>query len=113
MSEVIAWTTIFPYIYAMIQSFSTEHDTNTAIYAGRMVSVFTLGEFLMAPQWAKISNRVGRKSTLLIGSVGTIFSALVFGFSSSLPMAIGARVCAGILYPNLGVLQTFVGEINK
>lgn len=95
----------------MVQSFSQEDDKNTAIYAGVMVSVFTFGEFLMAPQWAKISDRIGRKPTLLIGSMGAIFSALIFGFSSSLPMAIGARVCAGILNPNLGVLQTFVGEL--
>lgn len=95
----------------MVQSFSKEHDKNTAIYAGVMVSVFTFGEFLMAPQWARISDRIGRKPTLLVGSFGAIFSALVFGLSSNLPMAIAARVCAGILNPNLGVLQTFVGEL--
>jgi MFS family permease len=76
-----------------------------------MVSGFTFGEFVMAPQWAKISDRIGRKPTLLLGSMGAVFSALVFGISNSLPMAIVARTCAGLLNPNLGVVQTFTGEL--
>lgn len=65
----------------------------------------------MAPQWARISDRIGRKPTLLIGSAGAMISTLLFGFSNSLPMAIAARTCAGLLNPNLGVLRTFVGEL--
>lgn len=76
-----------------------------------MVSVFTFGEFIMAPQWARLSDKIGRKPTLLIGSVGAMFSAIFFGFSISLPWAIVARTFAGLLNPNLGVVQTFVGEL--
>lgn len=65
----------------------------------------------MAPQWAKISDRIGRKPTILIGSMGAVFLTLLFGFSTSIPMAIAARTCAGLLNPNLGVVQTFVGEL--
>jgi MFS family permease len=98
----------------MIQSLSPpseSNDQNAAVFAGVMISVFTFGEFLMAPQWAKISDRIGRKPTLLIGSVGAMISAALFGFSHSLPMAIAARTCAGLLNPNLGVVRTFVGEL--
>ena len=113
LSEAIAWTSIFPYIYAMVQSFSSPEsgDQNAAVFAGIMVSVFTFGEFLMTPQWAKISDLIGRKYTLLVGSIGAILSAILFGFSRSLPMAIASRTCAGLLNPNLGVVQTYVGEL--
>lgn len=71
----------------MVESFSAEPEpaetttteSNTATYAVIMVSVFTFGEFIMAPQWARISDRIGRKPTLLIGSVGAMISALAFG----------------------------------
>ncbi|KFY08032.1 hypothetical protein V492_06590 [Pseudogymnoascus sp. VKM F-4246] len=113
LSEGVAFTSIFPYIYSMVKSLSgpDSADHNIAIYAGAMVSVFTFGEFVGAPLWAKISDRIGRKPTMLIGSMGAVFSALLFGFSTSLPMAIAARLCAGLLNPNLGVVQTFVGEL--
>ncbi|KAH8761399.1 MFS multidrug transporter [Hyaloscypha finlandica] len=114
-SEAIAWTTIFPYIYSMVGSFSSSSSPsssdNTPIYAGLMVSVFTFGEFIMAPQWARISDKIGRKSTLLIGTLGAVFSAVLFGLSRSLAWAIVARTCAGLLNPNLGVVGTFVGEL--
>jgi MFS family permease len=67
----------------------------------------------MAPQWARISDQIGRKPALLIGSVGAIVSVTLFGFSSSLPMAIAARTCAGLLNPNLGVVRTVVGELVR
>lgn len=54
---------------------------------------------------------MGRKPTVLIGSMGAVVSALLFGFSTSLPMVIAARLCAGLLNPNLGIVQTFVGEL--
>lgn len=74
-----------------------------------MLGCFPLSEGV--PQWAKISDRIGRKPTILVGSMGAVFSALLFGFSTSLPMAIVARTFAGLLNPNLGVVQTFVGEL--
>ena len=98
----------------MVQSLSPpseQNEQNTAEFAGIMISVFTFREFLMAPQWARISDRIGRKPTLLIGSVGAMISATLFGFSNSLPMAIAARACSGLLNPNLGVVRTFVGEL--
>lgn len=114
LSENIAWSSLFPYIYTVVQSTSpsTDHEGhNTAFYAALLVSAFTFGEFLMAHQWAKGSDRVGRKPTLLIGSVGAMFSAAAFGLSISSPMAIAARICTGMLNPNLGVLKTYVGEL--
>jgi MFS family permease len=97
----------------MVKSLSGPESSkdNIAIYAGLMVSVFTFGEFVGAPLWAKVSDRIGRKSTMLIGSIGAVFSALLFGFSTSIPMAIAARTCTGLLNPNLGVVQTFVREL--
>lgn len=121
LSEAIAWTSIFPYIYAMVESFSPSDsdsttltaDFNTATYAAIMVSVFTFGEFIMAPKWASISDRIGRKPTLLIGSVGAMISAVIFGFSNSLPMATAARTLAGLANPNMGVVRTYVGELVR
>lgn len=97
----------------MVKSLSGPESSkdNIAIYAGIMVSVFTFGEFVGAPLWAKVSDRIGRKPTILIGSMGAVFSALLFGFSTSIPMAIAARTCGGLLNPNLGVVPTFVGEL--
>ena len=79
LSEAIAWTTIFPYIYAMVQSLSLEgkDDKNLATYAGLMVAAFTLGESIGATIWARISDAIGRKPTLIIGCGSRFLSASV------------------------------------
>ena len=122
----MAWTSVFPYIYSMIKSFPTSTsnasdpstpttisqsaDQRAAVWAGILVSVFTFGEFLMAPQWARISDQFGRKPTLLAGSMLAVISALTFGCSRSLPVAVVTRCFAGLANPNLGIVQTFTGE---
>ncbi|KFY49161.1 hypothetical protein V495_00680 [Pseudogymnoascus sp. VKM F-4514 (FW-929)] len=115
LSEGVAWATIFPYIYSMVKSLSgpDSSDDNIAVYVGIMVSVFTFGEFVGASQWAKVSDCIGRKPTIMISSMGAVFSALLFGFSTSLPMAIAARACAGLSNLKSGVIPTFVGELVK
>src|ERR1700721_3897424 len=98
-SEALAWTTIFPYVFFMMQSFLAENpkrDANAAAYASLTVALFTFGEFLMGIFWAKVSDRLGKKPTLIIGVVGGSISALAFGCSTSLWTALTARAFGGL-----------------
>ncbi|KAF8846429.1 MFS general substrate transporter [Acephala macrosclerotiorum] len=115
-SEALAWTTIFPYVFFMMQSFLTDgpkRDAQAAGYASLTVALFTFGEFLTSIFWAKVSDRLGRKPTLIIGVVGGSVSALAFGLSTNLWMALGARMFGGLVNPNVGVISACVGELVK
>lgn len=95
----------------MIGSFDSVNDTDVALYAGVLISVFTFCEFLSGMLWARIADTIGRKPTLLIGIIGGIASAALFGFSRNLMQAIAARAIGGLLNPNVGVVQTCIGEL--
>lgn len=112
-SEALAWSSIFPYGYFMVQSFGGNHKANTAFLVGLLISIFTFCEFISATRWASVSNRIGRKWTLLIGVVGAIISALLFGLSKSIYTAVAIRAFGGLANPNVGVVQTCVGEMVK
>ncbi|PGH00307.1 hypothetical protein AJ79_08238 [Helicocarpus griseus UAMH5409] len=115
-SEALAWTSIFPYVFLMIKSLLPENETQAAraaALASSVVALFTFGEFLMGLPWAKVSDRIGRKWTLMIGAVGGIISALGFGLSRSLSVALAARVFGGLINPNVGVISACVGELVK
>jgi MFS family permease len=88
-------------------------EANAALYASLTVALFTFGEFLMGVAWAKTSDTIGRKPTLLIGVIGGSLSAIAFGCSSSLWMALGARAFGGLVNPNTGVISAFVGELVR
>ncbi|EGE08450.1 MFS multidrug transporter [Trichophyton equinum CBS 127.97] len=115
-SEALAWTTIFPYAFTMTKTFlpaDGNQAARAAVLASSTVSLFTFGEFLTAVPWAKVSDRIGRKRTLMIGVVCGAASALAFGLSRSLGVALVARAFGGLTNPNVGVVSSCVGELVK
>lgn len=110
--EPIAFMSIFPYVYYMVESFHvTDNDRKIALYAGMITSSFTFAEFSAGMFWGRMSDRIGRKPVLVMGLIGTAISMMVFGFATNLPTAMIARALGGLLNGNIGVLQTMVAEI--
>jgi DHA1 family multidrug resistance protein-like MFS transporter len=64
---------------------------------GLMMAVYSIMQFIFAPLWGRLSDRVGRKPVLLIGIAGYGISFVVMGFSGSILMLIISRALAGIL----------------
>lgn len=96
--EPIAFMSIFPYIYYMIEDFHiTDDSSKISVYAGMVTSAFTLAEFATGVLWGRLSDKIGRKPVLLFGLAGTALSVLVFGFAPSLPVALFARALGGLL----------------
>jgi MFS family permease len=48
---------------------------------------------------------------ILIGLCNTMITTLIWGFSTSLPMAITARALQGLGNGNVGILRTVVAEL--
>jgi MFS family permease len=78
----------------MIESFGIEKK-EVAKWAGITSAVFSLSQCTTAVIWGRASDRFGRKPTILTGLTLTMFSGLLWGMSTSLPMAIVARGLAG------------------
>ncbi|KAF2099504.1 MFS general substrate transporter, partial [Rhizodiscina lignyota] len=110
--EPIAFMSIFPYTYYMIESFNiTQNHDEVAFYAGMVTSAFALAEGLASAIWGRLSDQIGRKPVLLTGLAGTGLSMLMFGFAPNLWVALLARALGGILNGNIGVLHTTVAEV--
>ncbi|KAJ5676666.1 Major facilitator superfamily domain general substrate transporter [Penicillium maclennaniae] len=110
--EPIAFMSIFPYVYHMVESFHvTDNDQKIALYAGMITSSFTFAEFSAGMFWGRMSDRIGRKPVLIMGLIGTAMSMVAFGFAPNLATAMIARALGGLLNGNIGVLQTTVAEI--
>lgn len=97
----------------MVSSFAGVSHANPALVVGLLVSVFTFAEFLSGTIWAKVSDGIGRKPTLLIGAFAAMLLAICFGFSGSVFAAVTIRALGGITNPNVGVVQTSVGELVR
>jgi MFS family permease len=83
-------------------------DSTISSQAGVLHASFTASQFLTAMMWGRIadSKRVGRKTVLLIGLLGTSISCLGFGFSTTFWQALLFRTVGGATNGNIGVMRT-------
>ena len=86
-------------------------ENDIARWAGFTAAVFSLCQALTGIPWGAASDRYGRKPIILIGLINTMITMLVWGFSTSLPMAITARAMQGLGNGNVGILRTTVAEL--
>jgi MFS family permease len=86
---------------------------------GLLMSSFSLMQFVFAPVWGRISDRVGRRPILLIGLVGSVVCYALFGYASSLPAAAAglaltllfvSRAGAGIAGATIATAQAVIAD---
>lgn len=109
-AEPIALTSVFPYLPEMIESFGVPKN-EIAKWAGAASAIFSLGQCLTSIFWGRASDTYGRKKVILLGLFNTMVTSLVWGFSTSLPMALVARAIQGAGNGNVGILRTMVAEL--
>ena len=64
---------------------------------GLLFTLYSLFQFLFAPLWGYLSDRVGRKPILLAGLLGNGLGLLLFGLSHTLPYLYAARGISGLM----------------
>ncbi|KAL3425326.1 MFS transporter [Phlyctema vagabunda] len=94
----------------MIESFGVPRE-KVARWAGITSAVFSLSQALTAIVWGRLSDKVGRKPTIMMGLTCTMLSSIFWGMSTSLPMAIVARALSGGCNGNVGIIRTMVAEM--
>ncbi|KAF2875986.1 major facilitator superfamily domain-containing protein [Massariosphaeria phaeospora] len=109
-AEPLALTSVLPYIPEMIESFGIPQN-DIAWWAGFTAASFSLAQAAMGIPWGVAADRFGRKPAILLGLVNTMITMLIWGFSTSLPMAIAARALQGLGNGNVGILRTMVAEL--
>lgn len=66
---------------------------------GLLMSAFSLMQFLFAPAWGRLSDRIGRRPVLLVGLFGSVVFYAVLGVAASIaPVDASAALYAMILF---------------
>lgn len=68
-----------------------------AFTLGLLMASFSLMQFIFAPYWGMLSDRIGRKPVLAIGLLGFGLSFIIFGLSTQLWMLFVSRIVGGAL----------------
>jgi MFS transporter, DHA1 family, tetracycline resistance protein len=62
------------------------------LVVGLLMSSFSLMQFVFAPVWGRLSDRIGRRPILLIGLFGSVMFYALFGYATSLTPEVHADV---------------------
>src|SRR5581483_10134190 len=69
---------------------------------GLLMASFSAMQFVFAPVWGRVSDRVGRRPILLVGLAGSVVFYTLFGYASDLPLAQAALALALLFVARLG-----------
>ncbi|CEL55793.1 putative membrane protein YCR023C OS=Saccharomyces cerevisiae (strain ATCC 204508 / S288c) GN=YCR023C PE=1 SV=2 [Rhizoctonia solani AG-1 IB] len=113
IAEPFAYTQIFPYVNQMVWDLGvTDDPKKVGFYSGMIDSSFAFAQLLTVYSYGALSDRVGRKPVVLMGTFGVAISAALFGLSNSFTHMMAARMIAGLLSGYIAVLHSILGEIT-
>ena len=81
-----------------------------ALVIGLLTTSFSFCQFLFAPVWGRLSDRVGRRPVLIGSLLVTGVSYLVYASAHSLAVLFASRALAGIAGATLSTAQAYVAD---
>ena len=116
MIDILGFSIIIPLVPEYVQRAlrTTPGDPRIGELGGWLTAVYALMQFVFAPLWGGLSDRIGRKPILVGSLVGDAVFYILFGLSShSLAGLFAARILAGVFSSaSLSVAQAYAADIT-
>ena len=114
LAEPLVQTSLQAYMFWQLRSFDPKlSDATISWQAGVLQASFSAAQTLTGVVWGRVADRYGRKTVLILGSLGTIISCIGFGLSKSFIVALFFRFLGGFVNGNIAVIRTMVSEVIK
>lgn len=104
-------------LISSIQTATTTADgaplmSTIVLFGGLLGALYSLLQFVAAPVWGAISDRIGRRPVLLISVFGLFISYLIWVFSGSFTLLIVARILGGVMSGNLSIASAVISDVT-
>ncbi|KAL2148258.1 hypothetical protein VTH82DRAFT_2406 [Thermothelomyces myriococcoides] len=112
LAEQTALNSIGPYLPTMVASFDEIPEGDEGLYVGLLASSFALAQLTTNLLWGYLSDRVGRKPTMLLGTSLLMVCFIFFGLCRTFAQLIMVHVAMGLFNGNAAIVPTCLGEIT-
>ena len=92
--------------------FYGEHFHATPAEVGVLMAIYSLAQFIAAPLWGRLSDRVGRRPVLAFSLLGATLSYVWLAFADSLWMLFAARALGGFMAGNIATAFAYVADVT-
>ncbi|KAI1406858.1 MFS general substrate transporter [Hypoxylon sp. FL1857] len=129
LSEPLSNVCLLPYIFYLVRSVlppppsPSDNDqspeaTDAAAariseFSGLLVAAFPLAQFVVSLPWGHLSDRHGRRLSIVGGLAISVLANVGFGFSRSFGALLFWRILAGLANGNVGIMRTVTAEVVR
>ena len=113
--DIVGFSMLIP----MLPYFVT-HFGLSAFVVGLLFATFSLCQLLSAPIWGYVSDRIGRKTVLIISQIGATIGWAMLGLAPNIASALAlapigvifvARIIEGVSGGNISITQAYVADL--
>jgi multidrug resistance protein len=104
--DILGFSILIPLLPFFVKKFGASDFTVGAVFA-----TYSLCQLVAGPLWGNVSDRIGRKTVLIVSQAGATLAWLLLGFAPSLVWVFVSRALEGFSGGNLGVTQAYVGDL--
>jgi DHA1 family tetracycline resistance protein-like MFS transporter len=113
--DIVGFSMLIP----MLPYFVT-HFGASALIVGLLMATFSFCQFVSAPLWGNISDRIGRKSVLIVSQIGATIGWAMLGLApwiaaslalAPIPVIFVARILEGVSGGNISITQAYVADL--
>ena len=98
---------------AWLQRFaSDDQKAVVTLFGGVLGSIYALLQFLFAPVWGGLSDRIGRRPTLLLTLAGTVLGYVLWFFAGGFALLVLARILGGIMAGNVSTAAAVAADVT-
>jgi DHA1 family tetracycline resistance protein-like MFS transporter len=81
-------------------------------WVGLLAAGYSLMQFVFAPIWGRLSDRIGRRPVLLVSIAMTAVAFAMYGASSTFAILLASRLFAGAATANIAIARAFVADVT-
>ena len=78
-----------------------------------LATVYSFSQFIFAPLWGRLSDRVGRRPIILLTLFGLFLGYISLTFTNSLAILFLVRAFVGAMAANSGVIHAYIADVTS
>lgn len=106
-TDLVGFGMIIPILPFMSLAFGATPFEGTLL-----VSIYAVFAFICGPIWGRLSDRIGRRPTLMLTLIGAVGAYTLLGLAESLVMLYVARAASGAMAGNIGVVMATMADLT-
>ncbi|MBW8865457.1 MAG: MFS transporter [Verrucomicrobia bacterium] len=116
--DLIGFGIVLPLLPGFAEDNFQPDFSSKGLIIGAIIASFSAMQFLFAPAWGRLSDRIGRRPVMLISNLGAAGSYSLFAVACTMSgtaglwMILVSRVFAGICGANLSVASAYIADIS-